>query len=95
MRPTIQQLRALTDFCPSYRWDMNAVLHAVIAQAIDSYNLNLRVTSVSIPKRSVDPVEVSNRGHKIYREGITSFSQQISFSTIGTIDAIEGYSSSM
>ena len=25
MRPTIQQLRALTDFSPSYRWDMNAV----------------------------------------------------------------------
>lgn len=88
MRPTIQQLRALTDFSPNYRWDMNAVLPAVVAQAIDSYNLNLRTTSMTIPKRTVDPIEVANRGHKIYREGITSFSQQISLSTIGTIDAM-------
>lgn len=88
MRPTINQLRALTDFCPNYRWDMNAALPAVVAQAINAYELNLRTTSFTIPKRTVDAIEVSNRGHKIYREGITSFSQQISLSTIGTIDAM-------
>lgn len=88
MRPTINQLRALTDFSPNYRWDMAAVLPAVVAQAIDSFNLNLRTTSMTIPKRSVDPIEIANRGHKIYREGITSFSQQISLSTLGTIDAV-------
>lgn len=88
MRPTLQQLRTLTDFCPSYRWDMNAVLPATVANAISSLELNLRTTSITIPKRTVDPIEVSNRGHKIYREGITSFSQQISLSTIGTVDAM-------
>ena len=88
MRPTINQLRALTDFCPNYRWDMQAALPAVVAQAINAYELNLRTTSFTIPKRTVDPIEVANRGHKIYREGITSFSQQISLSTIGTIAAM-------
>lgn len=88
MRPTINQLRALTDFCPNYRWDMNAALPATVAQAINSVELNLRTTSFTIPKRTVDSIEVANRGHKIYREGITSFSQQISLSTIGTIDAM-------
>ena len=93
MRPTINQLRTLTDFCPSYRWDMAATLPAVVAQALGGGTtaitaLNLRTTSISIPKRSVDPIEVSNRGHRIYREGMTSFSQQIALSTIGTIDAV-------
>ena len=87
MRPSINELRALTDFCPNYRWDMNASLPANVAQAIQSTDLNLRCTSFTIPKRTVDPIEIANRGHKIYREGITSFSQQIALSTLGTIDA--------
>ena len=88
MRPTINQLRALTDFSPSYRWDTNVALPSAVAQAINSNELNLRTTSMNIPKRTIEPIEVSNRGHKIFREGITNFSNNISLSTVSTIDAM-------
>ena len=88
MRPTIEQLRYLTDFGPNYRWDTGFVLPAAVSAAINSAELNIRTTSMSIPKRTVDVIEISNRGHKIFREGITNFSQSITLSTISTVDAM-------
>ena len=88
MRPTINQIRSLTDFCPTYRWDMSVVLPAAVAQAINSYELNLRTTSASLPKRTVEAIDIANRGHRIRREGITQFSQSLTLSTIGTIDTM-------
>ena len=88
MRPTIEQLRYLTDFGPNYRWDANFVLPAQVAAAISSADFNIRATSMTIPKRTVDVIEIANRGHKIFREGITNFSQTITISTIATVDAM-------
>lgn len=88
MRPTIEQLRYLTDFGPNYRWDANFVLPAAVAAAISSADFNIRATSMTIPKRTVDVIEIANRGHKIFREGITNFSQTITVSTIATVDGM-------
>lgn len=86
-RPNIEQFRALADFGPQYRWDTSITLPAAVQSAITTEELNLRTTSVSVPKRTVNSIEVSNRGHKIFREGITDFSQQITLECISTVDA--------
>lgn len=88
MRPTIEQLRYLTDFGPNYRWDTLFVLPPAVSAAINTAELNIRTTSMTIPKRTVQVIEIANRGHKIFREGITDFSQSITLSTIATVDAM-------
>lgn len=88
MRPTIEQLRYLSDFGTVYRWDSQFILPAAVQSAINSAELNMRLTSVSVPKRTTDAIEIANRGHVIFREGIARFSQQIALQTIETIDAM-------
>ena len=88
MRPTIEQLRYLTDFGTIYRWDSQFNLPAAVQAAINTDELNMRLTSTSVPKRTTDAIEIANRGHIIFREGIARFSQQITLSTLGTIDAM-------
>lgn len=89
VRPSITQIRTLTDFVTTYQWGLRFdTLPKAISNKPDSSNLNVRCISTTIPKLTNTPLETSIRGHKVWQPGIHNYTQNIVLTMAENIDML-------
>jgi hypothetical protein len=86
--PDMSQMRALGDFSPVYKWDVEfeAFPAALDYNIQNKDDLVLRCTSASIPIMESAPVEVSFKGNKMKQPGIYNYTHTIDLTFAETID---------
>lgn len=85
VRPTIDQVRTLTDFATSYQWFMR-VEQSASGGFPTSEEINLRCISTEIPLLNDTPIETSIRGHKVWQPGIHNYTQSITLTMAESVD---------
>lgn len=85
IRPTINQVRGLTDFATSYQWYVT-IQRAQGAAFPTANEVNLRCISSEVPILNDQPLETSIRGHKVWQPGIHNYTQSITLTLAESID---------
>jgi len=89
MRPTIDDIRSISDFATMYQWNLIfSVFPSGLNTPPDSEVMNVRCISSDIPKLTNQPIEVSIRGHKIKQAGIHNYSGTITLTFIEAVDNV-------
>ena len=86
-RPTIEQIRSVTDFAPMYRWEIGFSQNPIVFAGLTSEDLDLRCESAELPKSTNTPIEINIRGHKIKQPGITNYQGTLPLTFIETVDS--------
>ena len=76
MRPTIEKIRGEQDFQTIFRWNMEVIRPP---SGLGNLVTDLDVLCISheIPKKIVEPITISIRGHKVKQPGIATYSDTI------------------
>lgn len=85
--PTLEQIRQVSDFTALYRWQVIfTAFPAAVANPPASEDLDIRLESVELPKRTVTSVEIRIRGHKVKVPGLSEPLGVITFTFVETVD---------
>jgi len=87
-RPTIEQLRSFTGLTSTFRWDLSFVKFPSVGAYPSSDDLNLRCTSVTLPKEKVDKTTIEIRGVKVNYPVKSTPEMSISLKFLETEDAM-------
>ncbi len=89
-RPTIEQVRSISEVVTVYQWDLQfASFPSALASPPSSDDLNIRCYSSTIPKKTIQSIEYSVRGHKVKVPGpIDEGGNQITLTFIETADML-------
>jgi hypothetical protein len=82
MRPTLEDIRGLSNLTQAFRW--NIAIEAPVA--IDSAAFNLRCLTAGIPVMAPQATETTIRGHKIKEPGIATFTNTIDVTCVEAVD---------
>lgn len=88
MRPTIDQVRQLTDFATTYNWNLSIVKFPAVGNYPAGNDLNLRCISTDLPKMAGESMTVQIRGHKVNQPGIYNYEGNITLTFIETVDSV-------
>lgn len=89
IRPTVSQLRNMTDFNQMIKWGLDIVTPpSGVAGFPDSAEWNLRCLTSELPKRTGTPIDLKIRGIGIHRPGTYDYSPSITIQFVETIDNI-------
>lgn len=89
IRPSIEQIRVLTDFVTSYQWYLRFdSFPRAVQGAPSASNLNMRCISSEVPVLNDQPLETSIRGHKVWQPGIHTYTQSITLTMAENIDML-------
>lgn len=90
LRPSINELRALGQHATNYNWGIQFISLPSLLTGFTSSDLNTRATSAGIPKRSVSPMDINLRGHKVHQHGVVNYGNTYSISLYETVDSKVG-----
>lgn len=89
MRPSIDQVRTAGTYLRTFNWDMTfARFPKAGAPYPSSDALNIRCTSVEVPKMKGEDSTVNIRGHQVNQPGVYSYSGTISLEFVETVDVL-------
>lgn len=86
-RPSIAEVRSVTDFQKNYMWELQFLRTPAFAN-IDPYRFNLQCLSTEVPKKTGQTSTLMMRGHQIFDPGIYSVSGTLQLTFVETIDNV-------
>lgn len=86
-RPTIDQIRSITDFQKTYMWEMSVLRQPAFAP-VDTYRFNLQMMSTDVPKRTGQTATLMMRGYQIFDPGIYNVAGTITLTFVETVDNV-------
>lgn len=87
LRPSLEEVRSLSNLTQQFRWGIEIVKAPNIAP-IDSYSVNLRAVSTTVPNANPTKTETIIRGHKIFENGIMDWVNTIDLTLVEAVDNI-------
>ena len=87
LKPDISQLRALGHHQTTYDWGIQFFNLPSLLTGFTSADLNTRCTSSTIPTRSIEPITINLRGHKVFQHGIVNYGNTLSLTLYETMDS--------
>lgn len=88
LRPDIHTLRDLGHHQTLYDWGIQFYnIPAALQTGFTSADLNSRCTSANIPARSVNPIEINLRGHKVFQHGTVEYGNTLNLTLYETVDS--------
>lgn len=84
-RPSIAEVRSVTDFQKSYMWELQFLRFPQFVD-VDPYRLNLQCLSTEVPKKTGQTATLMMRGHQIFDPGIYAVGGTITLTFVETID---------
>ena len=87
LKPDISQLRALGHHQTLYDWGIQFFNLPSLLTGFTSADLNTRCTSSTIPTRSIQPIEINLRGHKVFQHGIVNYGNTLELTLYETMDS--------
>ncbi len=81
---SMDQVRSLPDFQTAYQWSLSIPNPPT---GMDWAPVELRCISTTTPNRSVDPMEVTIRGHRVRQAGMATYAGDITLTFVETVDA--------
>lgn len=86
-RPSINEIRNLGDFATLYQWNFSFInLPKAISVVGTSDDFNKRCVTSDLPKKNIQSIEVSVRGHKVKQPGIGGYDNTIPITFVETTD---------
>lgn len=86
-RPTIDNLRSVTDFATTYNWNLSFTRFPTGVASPPDQDVNIRCTSTTVPVMTNSIVTVNLRGHKVHQPGIGEYSGTIVLNFVEGIDS--------
>lgn len=86
-RPSLNEIRAIGDYATVYQWNLEVIRFppAVLSfPGIDA--INVRCSSMTIPKATIAPVETNLRGHKTKQAGFLEYNSPLTLTFNETVD---------
>lgn len=87
LKPTIENIRSLGHHQTTYDWGIQFLSLPSLITGFSSAELNTRCTTASIPSRSIEPITIQLRGHKVFQHGIVDYKNQLSMTLFETMDS--------
>lgn len=87
LKPTIENLRSLGHHQTTYDWGIQFIGLPSGISGFSSSDLNTRCTSATIPSRSIEPITIQLRGHKIFQHGIVDYKNTLQLTMYETMDS--------
>lgn len=87
LKPDINNLRSLGHHQTTYDWGIQFLNIPSALSEFTSADLNTRCTTMSIPKRSIEPIQLNFRGHKAFQHGIVNYGNTLSMTLYETVDS--------
>ena len=88
LRPTIQELSQLGHHQSLYDWGIQFYnLPQILGGNFTSADLNTRCQTATIPSRSMEPITINLRGHKVFQHGIVDYKNQLQMTLYETQDS--------
>lgn len=86
-RPTIDNLRGVSDFATTYNWNLKFLKFPTEVASPPDADVNIRCTSTTLPVMTNSIVTVSVRGHKVHQPGIGEYAGTIQLSFVEGVDS--------
>lgn len=87
LRSTISEVRELGHHQTLYDWGIQFYNLPSVVTGFDSSDLNTRCQTVTIPSRSITPMEINLRGHKVFQHGIIDYKNTLQMTLYETQDS--------
>jgi len=88
VRPTLSELRTLPDKATLYQWNFIVVKAPPAVPFPSSNEINLRVLTSGVPKKTNQKIEYRIRGHRLFQPGVNESSGEITVTLVDTVDAL-------
>lgn len=92
MRPTIEEIRNVSNYTDVYRWNLIFASFPVIGTLGNilpwpsSNDLNIRCESTTMPKVTNEKILVNIKGQKVYQSGQATYSSTLQLNFVDTVD---------
>lgn len=87
LRPTIENVRELQHHQSLYDWGIQFINLPSILTGFTSSDLNTRCQTVDLPSRSMDEIEISLRGHRVFQHGKVNYGNTLAMTLYETQDS--------
>lgn len=87
LKPSVEQLRALGHHQSTYDWGIQFFNMPSALSGFTSADLNTRCQTMTLPSRSMQPIEINLRGHKVFQHGIVDYKNTLSMTLYETVDS--------
>ena len=87
LRVSLSELRELGHHQSLYDWGIQFYNLPSVISGFTSADLNTRCQTMTIPSRSIEPITINLRGHKIFQHGIVDYKNQLNMTLYETQDS--------
>ena len=87
LKPDINQIRELGHHATVYDWGIQFIGLPSAITGFTSSDLNTRCKTAQIPQKTINAIEISMRGHKVYQHGTMNYGNQLTLSLYETVDS--------
>ncbi len=85
-RPNIRNIKKLPDFSTTYNWNIRLINAPKGVATPPSDDLNFRAISTTIPKATIQPMDINIRGYSIQRHGTILYDKTWMITFAETVD---------
>lgn len=87
LKPSIENLRSLGHHQTTYDWGIQFISLPQALTDFTTADLNTRCTTLSLPSRSIEPIPINLRGHKVFQHGIVDYKNTLTMTLFETVDS--------